>query len=253
MKNLFGNPFARNTLFVILGLIVFIILLDNVIMPWYVSSAETTVPKVIGKSEEEAISLLEGEGFEPMISDTSYGIDYPKGVIFLQKPDAGKVVKRGRTVYLFLSGGEKVVYVPSLKGKSIVDAKFALERIGLKLGRVERIPSGQPEDMIFDQQYAAGTPLKQGGNVGIIVSAGRGGGSIIVPDLVGKSLTDAKLILSDSSLTVGKINYQPSATLLPNTILDQYPSSGNKLNVGDPVDLFVTNPADKISPGEGEE
>jgi serine/threonine-protein kinase len=253
MKNYLRNPFVRKALYVLLGLIVLLILLDNVIMPWYVSSAETTVPKVIGMNEEEAISLLEGNGFETMISDTSYGLDYPKGVIFLQKPDAGRVVKRGRTVYLFLSGGEKVVYVPSLKGKSIVDAKFSLERIGLKLGRVERVPSGQPEDMIFDQQFEAGTSLKQGRVVGVTVSAGRGGGSIIVPDLIGKSMTDAKLILSDSSLTVGKINYQPSATLLPNTILDQFPSGGNKINAGDPVDLFVTKSGDQINPDEGGE
>jgi beta-lactam-binding protein with PASTA domain len=31
-----------------------------------------------------------------------------------------------------------------------------------------------------------------------------------------------------------------SQTLLPNTVLDQYPSSGNKLNPGEKVDLFVT-------------
>ncbi|MCW8804861.1 MAG: PASTA domain-containing protein, partial [Ignavibacteriaceae bacterium] len=140
--------------------------------------------------------------------------------------------------------------VPQLKGKSILDAKFALERLGLKLGRVERIPSSQPEDMIFDQQYADGTLLKQGEYVGITVSAGRGGGSIVVPDLIGKSLTEARKILADSSLTVGKINYQSSATLLPNTILDQYPSSGNSLNSGDAVDLFVTKPTDKNNPGE---
>jgi beta-lactam-binding protein with PASTA domain len=46
-------------------------------------------------------------------------------------------------------------------------------------------------------------------------------------------------------LTIGKINYQPSSTLLPNTILDQYPSGGNLLSPGDVVDLFVTKPSDK--------
>jgi beta-lactam-binding protein with PASTA domain len=36
---------------------------------------------------------------------------------------------------------------------------------------------------------------------------------------------------------------------LPNTVLDQYPSKGNKLNPGDRVDLFVTKAAE---PGEKE-
>ena len=250
MKNFLRNPLFRKLLYIFLGFIAFLLIFDYVLMPWYVSSPETKVPDVLGLQVSEAVSLLEGEGFETVISDTSYGLKEPVGAIFFQKPEAGAIVKEGRTIYLFVSGGVKTITVPQLKGKSILDAKFSLERVGLKLGRVERTPSSQPEDMIFDQQYTEGTPLKQGEFVGVTVSAGRGGGSINVPDLIGKSLTEARQILADSSLTVGKINYQPSATLLPNTILDQYPSGGNTLNPGDAVDLFVTKPIDKNIPSE---
>ena len=244
MKNILQNALTRKILYILLGIVIFILLLDNLIMPWFVSSPETTVPQVVGLQVSEAINTLEADGFEPLVSDTSYGLQVPVGAVFFQKPEAGAVVKEGRTVFLFVSGGLKSIQVPVLKGKSILDAKFALERLGLKLGRVERLPSSHPEDMIFDQQYAEGTKLKQGDVVGVTISAGRGGGSIIVPDLIGKSLTEARKILADSSLIIGKINYQPSATLLPNTILDQYPSSGNTLNPGDAVDLFATKPAD---------
>lgn len=250
MKKILRNRLLRKFIYILIGLVAFIILLNIVIMPWYVSSPETNVPEVVGLQTQEAIDLLEKEGFKPLISDTSYGLQVPPGAVFLQKPDAGKVAKKGRTIYLFISGGQKVIPVPLLKGKSILDAKFALERLGLKLGRIERILSSQPEDMIFDQQFAEGTLLKQGEIVGITVSAGRGGGEIIVPDLIGKSLSEAKKILSDSSLVIGKINYQPSSTLLPNTILDQYPSSGNTLNPGDAVDLFATKPVDRNIPNE---
>ncbi len=252
MKNLLRYPYIRKILYILAGAALVIILLNYLIMPWYVHSAETKVPGVIGMKDTEALNVLEQAGFEPMISDTSFGLDFAAGTIFLQKPEAGKLVKEGRTIYLFVSGGEKVVLVPVLTGKSLLDAKFALERVGLKLGSIERISSSQPEDMIYDQQFAPGTTLKQGEKVGITVSAGRNGGSILVPDLIGKSLLDAKLILRDSSLIVGKINYQPSSTLLPNTVLDQYPSSGNKLNPGSAVDLFVTKSSEQINHGEGE-
>ncbi|MDZ7623980.1 MAG: PASTA domain-containing protein [Ignavibacteriaceae bacterium] len=250
MKNILQNSIIRKILYALLGFVILILLLDNLIMPWIVSSPETTVPQVVGLQVSEAVNILEADGFEPLISDTSYGLQVPVGAIFFQKPDAGAVVKEGRTVYLFVSGGVSTITVPQLKGKSILDAKFALERLGLKLGRVERIPSSHPEDMIFDQQYAEGTLLKQGEFVGVTISVGRGGGSIIVPDLIGKSLTEARKILADSSLIIGKINYQPSSTLLPNTILDQYPSSGNSLNSGNAVDLFVTKPSDRNIPDE---
>jgi eukaryotic-like serine/threonine-protein kinase len=250
MKKFLQNPIFRKVLYSLLGFVVLILLLDNLIMPWFVSSPETKVPEVVGLQVSEAVSTLEAEGFEPLISDTSYGLKVPVGAVFFQKPDAGAVVKEGRTVFLFVSGGMKTIEVPVLKGKSVLDAKFALERLGLKLGKVERIPSSHPEDMIFDQQYEEGTILKQGDFVGVSISVGRGGGSIIVPDLIGKSLTEARKILADSSLIIGKINYQPSSTLLPNTILDQYPSSGNSLNSGNAVDLFVTQPSDINIPNE---
>ena len=63
--------------------------------------------------------------------------------------------------------------------------------------------------MIYDQQFAEGTPIKKGESVNVTVSLGQvQAGSIEVPDLIGKSLTEAEKILADSSLKVGKINYQ---------------------------------------------
>jgi serine/threonine-protein kinase len=162
MKKLLQNPIFRKILYSLLGFVVLILLLDNLIMPWVVSSPETKVPEVVGMQVSEAVNTLEAKGFEPLISDTSYGLKVPVGAVFFQKPDAGALVKEGRTVFLFISGGNKTIQVPVLKGKSVLDAKFALERLGLKLGRVERIPSSHPEDMIFDCKYEEGTILKQG-------------------------------------------------------------------------------------------
>ena len=240
MKNILKYRFVRKILYFLAGIILVVIIFDNWIIPWYVESPETVVPNVIGMKDSLAIELLENAGFDPMVVDTSFGEAYPPGIVFLQKPVEGKVVKEGRNIYLFISGGAPIVNVPLLIGMTMLDAKFALERIGLKLGKVTQLPSNKPEEMIFDQQFAEGTPLKTGEKVNITVSSGRSLGSIYVPDLIGKSLTQAERILSDSSLIVGKINYQISSTLLPNTVLDQYPSAGNKLNPGQPIDLFVT-------------
>ncbi len=240
MKNLLEKPFVKKTLIASGVFILFLLILDNIILPWYVSSSEEVVPKVVGLSDYEAIKKLNDTGFEAIISDTAYGTDQPTGKIFLQKPEAGKIVKKGRTVYLFVSGGEQLVTVPQLRGKNIVDARLALERVGLKLGNVELVASNYPKDMIFDQQYVEGTKLKKGESIKVFVSSGETEGTIEVPDLIGKSLTEAQRILTENSLEIGKITYQISNTLLPNTVLDQYPGPGNKLNPGEKVDLFIT-------------
>ena len=240
MKNLFEKPLVKKTLIWIGILIAVVLIIDNILMPLYVSASETVVPSVVGMSEQEAFAKLKDEDFKPVISDTTFGVSIPAGKIFLQKPQAGKIVKEGRTVYLFISGGDQTISVPNLKGKSTLDARFALERIGLRLGEIEEVASSNPKDMIFDQQFEEGTKVRKGQLVGVTISIGKGFGDIEVPDLIGKSLSEASKVLTDSSLKVGKLNYQLSNTLLPNTVLDQYPAPGNKLYSGDTVDLFIT-------------
>jgi len=253
MKKLLQKPLSKKILYGFGGFVLFIILLDKIIMPWYVSSSEAVVPSVIGLKESTAIEKLEGLGLDPIVADTTFDENHPVGTIVLQKPLPGAVVKTTRNIYLFISGGEPFVQVPLLKGKSIRDAKLALERVGLKLGQVEEIPSGNPANMIFNQQFAEGTSVRKGESIGVSISIGMGDvGTITVPDLIGKSLQEAEIILASDSLKVGKINYQRSFSLLPNTVLDQYPSKNNKANPGDAVDLFVTK-AGEGTPEEIEE
>ena len=241
MKKFFQKPRNKKILYWLGGIIAFLLIMDNLVLPWYVSSAEVKVPKVIGLNEDEAVKILRDADLYPMVSDTTYDENFPKGSVIVQKPMAGDVVKNGRRVYVFISGGEPYVNVPILKGRSLKEAKLSLGRVGLKLGLVSELASENPKNVIFDQQYAAGTSLRKGESVGITVSIGSfSEGDITVADLIGKSLAEAEKLLADSSLKVGKVNYQNSFSLLPNTILDQYPSKGNKVNKGTVVDLFVT-------------
>lgn len=240
MKSNRINPLIWKILLVFGGLLVIIFILNSYIMPWYVSEPETQVPKVIGKNVDDAITALKSDNLTPVIADTNFNDKYPKGTILFQRPNGGDTVKIDRRVYLFVSGGEPVVQAPQLIGKSVREAKFSLERLGLRLGSVQEVASDKPENMIFDQQFAQGTPLKRGDSVSVTISAGQDFGKITVPDLILKPLSEAESILADSSLKVGKINYQQSFSLLPNTVVDQYPSKGSKLNRGDAVDLFVT-------------
>jgi len=241
MKKFFQKPRNKKILYWLGGILVFILIMDNLVLPWYVSSPEVKVPKVVGLKESEAMRILKEADLSPIASDTTFDENFPKGSVIVQKPMMGDLVKRGRRVYIFISGGEPFVSVPILKGRSLKEAKLSLERVGLKLGPVNEMPSENPKDVIFDQQFASGTPLRKGESVGITLSIGAfSEGDITVPDLIGKSLTEAEKLLADSSLKVGKVNYQSSFALLPNTILDQYPSKGNKVNKGTVVDLFVT-------------
>jgi len=253
MKNLKDNRRLKKVLKYFIIFFGVFILFNNLIMPLYVHSPEVQIPKVVGMNQAQALQVIEDAGLDPVIGGTSFKENVPQGSVILQRPGYGAVVKKGRRVYIYVSGGEPTVNVPALSGKSVRDAKFILERVGLKLGNVTEIASNSPKGIIVSQEFPIGLSIKRGASISVSVSAGAVEGTIEVPDLIGKSLSEAEKILADSSLKVGKINYQPSFSLLPNTIIDQYPSKGNKLNAGGTVDLFVTKNAEEGKKVEIEE
>ncbi|MFA6026222.1 MAG: PASTA domain-containing protein [Ignavibacteriaceae bacterium] len=241
MNKLLQNPKVKKLLYFLGGLFIFFLLFNYLLMPWFVYSAEVQVPKVVSLQQEEAIKVLEDAGLNVFIGDTTFvETGFAKNAIILQKPHAGEIVKKGRRIFLVLSGGEPMADVPSLRGKSVTNARFALERVGLKIGEITEVSSDNPKDIIIAQQFVAGVKLKKGAYINVEVSSGQVEGNIEIPNLIGKSLTEAEKILNENFLKVGKINYQPSFDLLPNTVKDQYPSPGSKLNQGDAVDLFIT-------------
>ncbi|MCX6136839.1 MAG: PASTA domain-containing protein [Ignavibacteriales bacterium] len=221
--------------------VVAVVVLDEIIMPWYVNRRATlTVPDVVGKTQEEATKILEGMKLEVREGDTRVDAQYPLGTVIAQNPFPQQVVKQGRRVYLTISGGEQVVSVPALRGKSLRDAKFALERYGLKLGSVETELSREfPEGTIVSQSIVQGVKTRRGAFIGVTVSGGVNTDSLVVPDLRGKNLSAAQKILAEKGLSVGTITYQISTDLLPNTVLDQFPRPNIILNGAKPVDLFV--------------
>lgn len=245
MKNNKRKSFLIKAFLAVVVLVVVIIAFNNFILPWFVSSPEEIVPNLVGKTYESAVAELDSVNLQAVITDTIYNEKYDVGTVILQKPNPGQVVKDGRRVYLFISGGKQTVKVPNLKGKSIREAKFTLERIGLNMGEIQDLPSNNPKDMIYDQQYAEGTPLKKGDSVGVTLTIGILSSRVILPDFIGKSLSEVIEILADSSLRVGTVTYRVSNSLLPNTIIDQFPSQGNVVSVGSQVDLFVTKNSDK--------
>lgn len=239
---------------VLLGALLLILLFFNyVVMPIYVSGDEVKVPLLKGMNEAQAQKKLLELNLTPMIGAKKYDEKYPEGAVISQKPLPGALVKEERRVYLFISGGESPAIVPDLKERSIRDARYTLERLGLALGDTVYAESDKPKGTIIDQNYHPGTELKRGSRLKITLSRGRSEGMIRVPDLLGKSLTEAERLLGSNSLKLGRINYQPSLSLLPNTIIEQYPSKDNLASVGDSVDVFVTkivDPKDEINEEE---
>ena len=94
-----------------------------------------TVPQVIGKTFDEAESILDKAGFEIEIQDSIYSDTARPNVILKQFPEPDEIVKVNRKVFLTINRTvPPLVEMPNLLGYSIRNAEMTLKNAGLKLG-----------------------------------------------------------------------------------------------------------------------
>ena len=247
LRKLIASREAKKAYLILaMGLVMFFVC-NDILLPAYVNSGGIIeVPSVIGKTYADAERTINALGLVARKGDVRMDREHPAGSVILQNPQEGSKVKRGRRIYLALSGGEILVEVPNLKGRTLRDAKYALEREGLMLGAIEYRSSDQfPVNTVIEQMTRAGSTVKHDAFVSVVVSQGITTEKIPVPDLYGKNLMEAEKLLNASSLRVGNVTYVPSPDLLPNTIIQQFPPAGELVINAQPVDLIIVQAGDK--------
>ena len=222
-------------------------LTDDLIMPRYVQQGKTTkVPNVLGLSAEEAMKILSDSGLVGKKAEERQDKQYPIGTVAMQNPIPGYEVKFGRGIYLTISGGEPQALVPMLQGRSVRDAAFALERVGLSLGSIRYEVSAEfPVNTIIQQTIPESTTVAVGTNVSVTISQGPSKEQVPVPEVVKKTLTEGEKLILQAGLKIGNIVFQENPDLLPNTILEQMPRAGEMAASSQAVDLVVTRKAGK--------
>jgi beta-lactam-binding protein with PASTA domain len=168
------------------------------------------VPSVTGKNVDSAIQLLEKEGFDVVITDSMYNDSVALNTVKKQLPDANATVKVNRTVFLNVNPSTlPMIDMPKLDGLSF---RFALDKLNknhLKLGDTTYHPSFL-KGSVLEQQYkgtkiAAGTKIKWGSSIDLIIGGGLEAEKIPVPDLTGITVNDAKAILKDKGILLAAI------------------------------------------------
>ena len=229
------------------ALVLIMVLLNWVVMPLYVKhNTLVKVPSVVGLNFGDAKKKLDEGGLEGLQGDIRYDPEKPIGTVLDQNPPAEQMVKDGRRIYLIVSGGEQLYDVPNLVGRTEREARFILGQRNLELQEVESKASAQyPSGLVISQIEQAGSKVKKGTKIGVVVSVGMETGNLKVPDLIGKNLEDAKRLIMESKLSVGKINFQPSTTVSLNSVIDQYPKANTMTKENQKIDLFVNKEVKK--------
>ena len=197
------------------------------------------LPKVVGKTFEDASAILQKTGFVAQQGESRFHKTIAANIVLQQDPPAGSRQKRGTSVVLALSAGQKTAEVPVTSNMSQQQARIAIENTGLTMGNVSEQLSDSPRGLVVSSSPPPGTKLDLPGTVDIVLS--KGPATIQVPDLYGRSVGEARSMIEQLGLRIAGISRDTSSLQPENTIIRQLPAAGQTVSAGGPVSLTVSH------------
>jgi beta-lactam-binding protein with PASTA domain len=218
------------------------LLIDQVIMPLYVRSGNVVwLPSVVGLPYEEAVKVLENEGFRAEKAGITHTQEYPPDQVFEMYPAPYSRVKKGRIIQLTVTEEEVMVSVPDLIGMTLRSAEIELARAGLEVDTTMHFYSDEYEaGVVTWQAPRGGNLLRRGSGISLMVSLGEPPPTYYVPSVVGMGFQAGRREILDAGLDLGQVKYIYAPNLLPNTILDQSIPGGTVLKVRRAITLTVS-------------
>lgn len=197
------------------------------------------LPNVVGKTFEDASALLQKAGFPAQQGETRFHRTIAANVVLQEDPPAGSRQKRGTTVVLALSGGQRAAEVPVVTNMSQQQARISIENTGLTMGTATEQLSDLPRGLVVASNPPAGTKIELPGSVDIVLS--KGPATIQLPDLYGRSIGEARSMIEQLGLRIAGISRDTSSLQPENTVIRQLPEAGRNVSAGGPVSLTVSH------------
>jgi beta-lactam-binding protein with PASTA domain len=207
-KFITNKPFWVNLLAAIVIALLFLFLFLKM-LGWLTRHGEyLKVPAVTGMKTDEAVKLLEKQGFDVYIQDSVFTDTAGRGVVLKQLPDPNSTVKINRTVFITVNRYvPPMIEMPRLVGQNLSFALQILERNHLKLGDTVYRPDFMMGS-VLEQQYngmpiAEKTKIQWGSHITLIIGGGLESKEILVPSLIGMTYQEAKSYLDEIGIGLG--------------------------------------------------
>lgn len=249
-KYLATPEFRKQLITAIVSILVFLVVLF-VSLRYYTRHGEgKPVPNLKGLSVENAVQLLESEGFRYQI-DSVFIMDKKAGLVLEQDPEPSTNVKDNRMIYLtIVSSLTPDVNFPDIENKTLVEAQAMLSNYGLKIGDTT-YKADIARDAILGFSFAGqavriGQKIPKGSRIDLILGDGFGASEVELPNLIGLTLSEAMFSIKGGSLTLGSTTYDGVIKDSANAVIilqtpTFIPDSVNKVSIGTRINLVLSN------------
>ncbi len=151
----------------------------------------------------------------------------------------GVLVWFGRSIKDFFAPTAATVFVPAFTGQTNADATAECSRVRLRCAVLATQPSDRyPKDVVMSQQPAAGSRVREGRQISLVVSSG-----VVIfpmPDLRFESLRNAGLDLNRFKLQLDKTTYVANDDVPRDHVVAQDPVPLSSVRQGSKVNLTVS-------------
>ena len=209
---------------------------------------EVQIPNLQGLTKEEAEQKAKELKIKVEVSEEKYHLEIPEGQIIEQDPkyQDNYKIKEGSTIKIVISKGQEIVEMPKVVGKTRDEATSALKEIGLEVKVEEEFSDDVEKNYIIKQEIKEGEKIPAGTTVTIYSSMGIE--QIQVPDLSGKTESEAKSAISSAKLK-WKSTDKTSDSSKPNgVVVNQSISNGSMVDKNTEITITV-NEFDEIKTG----
>lgn len=205
------------------------------------------VPNLKGYTYEEAKKILNAAGLG--INDIyAHSDSYKEGVIFEQDYEEGQRVKPNTTIRVTISKGAVTFELPSVIGNTQSLAETTLKNKDLKVSyKYEVIETEDLWGTVKSSDPIAGTSVKSGDVITLVIYMGPEVVNEKVPDVVGKTLEEAKQILGDLKFDNITCEYEFDEEVEKDSIVSLSGAQiGEKAPITTPITLVVSKGPEEI-------
>lgn len=212
------------------------------------ASEKVEIPDFSGQKYEDVINNKEYKGLFNFSEKVAIDTQHDYGTIIGQTPSAHKNMTKlsnGIDVEFTISSGYTQVEVPDVgDGKYTgAEAKKILEDAGFVV-QTNTAPSGSiKEGYVISCSPEIGSTQDIGTTITVLISSGPEKTPFPMPELEGKSITEARAIIEENGLKLSDeaIQYEASSSKSSGTVIDQIPKTGVNVTNGTIVYITVAN------------
>ena len=215
---------------------------------------EVQVPDLLNMTLEQAQEEAKKLKIKIQVQEEKYHLEIPEGQIIEQDPkyQNNYKIKEGSTIKVIVSKGQEIVKMPKVVGLKRDEAINLLKETGLEYEVKEENSDDIEKGIVIKQETEEGKEIQKDDEIPagtkIIIRVSMGIEQVEVPDLSGKTESEAKTAISNAKLK-WKSTEKTSDSSKPNgVVVNQSISNGSMVDKNTEITITI-NEFDEIKTG----